>query len=219
MERFDTVVREIVVQAALSENLHCRGGPPVFIRVYGVFETINTLVIEMELSDGRDLFQGLSSNAFGYGGTVPEMQASKFVYSALLAISYMQSLSIAHRDIKLANLLTCSIPGVGMILKLGDFGMSNFAGEDGFLRGRCGTPGYVAPEILEAGPTMGYPNHVDVFSLGVVAYILLCGYEPFYGVSDRELVAANKAARFTFPEQDWEEITEEAKVRETKRVN
>jgi serine/threonine protein kinase len=56
------------------------------------------------------------------------------------------------------------------------------------LKGRCGTPGYVAPEILTTAPSEAYPSNVDIFSVGVVAYILLCGYEPFYGADDRELL-------------------------------
>jgi serine/threonine protein kinase len=69
---------------------------------------------------------------------------------------------------------------------------------DRLLRGRCGTPGYVAPEILKAGPHEGYANCCDTFSAGAVLYALLCGYEPFYGHDDRELIAANLAAVVEF---------------------
>ena len=80
-----------------------------------------------------------------------------------------------------------------------DFGMAATVGaEDGLLRGRCGTPGYVAPEILRAGVHEGYANNVDAFSSGAVLYALLCGYEPFYGDDDRQLVAANREARVEF---------------------
>jgi serine/threonine protein kinase len=64
--------------------------------------------------------------------------------------------------------------------------------------GRCGTPGYVAPDILQAEKNEGYPLNVDVFSIGVVAYVLLCGYEPFYGDTPAELLKANKNVDFEF---------------------
>ena len=56
---------------------------------------------------------------------------------------------------------------------------------DGLVRGRCGTPGYVAPEVLRAGPNEGYANRVDMFGAGAVIYALLCGYEPFFGANDK----------------------------------
>ena len=61
-------------------------------------------------------------------------------------------------------------------IKLADFGMAAAVGRDGLLRGRCGTPGYVAPEILKAGVQQGYGRNVDMFSAGAVIYALLCGY-------------------------------------------
>ena len=71
--------------------------------------------------------------------------------------------------------------GDPLFVKLADFGMAGFVGSDNRLRGRCGTPGYVAPDILKANANESYGLNVDIFSLGVVAYTLLCGYEPFYG--------------------------------------
>lgn len=88
-------------------------------------------------------------------------------------------------------------------MKVADFGMATFVGVDGLVRGRCGTPGYVAPEIFSAGLHGGYGNKVDVFSAGVVLYVMLAGYEPFYGESDDELIAANKEAKLDFPTSDW----------------
>ena len=61
----------------------------------------------------------------------------------------------------------------------------------------------MAPEILTAGCKVGYGNKVDVFSAGITMYVMLCGYEPFYGESEKELIEANKAAVIEFPESDW----------------
>jgi calcium/calmodulin-dependent protein kinase I len=123
----------------------------------------------------------------------------------------MKRIGLAHRDIKPANVLMCQTNRHGPAAKVGDFGMSTFVDVDGQVRGRCGTPGYVAPEIFSAGVHGGYGNKVDIFSAGVTLYVMLCGYEPFYGETDEELVAANKEARVEFTEADWSGISMEAR--------
>ena len=80
--------------------------PAVFVKIFGVIETADSLVIEMELVDGSDLFQTISND---WDVASSEAQASKFVYCALLGIEYMQNLGIAHRDIKLANLMVAEV--------------------------------------------------------------------------------------------------------------
>lgn len=87
-------------------------------------------------------------------------------------------------------------------LKL-DFGMAGFKDKENLLRGRCGTPGYVAPDILKAGVHEGYPLNVDMFSIGVVIYTLLCGYEPFYGTDDAQLIKSNKNVNYEFHLPEW----------------
>jgi len=102
---------------------------------------------------------------------------------------------------------------VGRVV-LADFGMAAFEDpRDGLVRGRCGTPGYVAPEILKAGVMEGYRNAVDVFSVGAVVYALLCGYEPFYGETDAELKLANEEAEVVFhgDGSPWEQVGDSAK--------
>lgn len=76
---------------------------------------------------------------------------------------------------------------------------------------RCGTPGFVAPEILTAGKGESYPSGVDMFSVGVVTYTMLCGYEPFFGVNDDELIQMNKSVEYEFEEPEWATISDEAK--------
>ncbi|GMH60120.1 hypothetical protein TL16_g02979, partial [Triparma laevis f. inornata] len=179
-----------------------------FVKLLGVFETFKHLVIEMEFveSETSDMFQLLQLRS-----TLSELEAADYVYNILLAVRGMQSVGIVHRDIKLANLMVVDGGEGGDGGELGDYGMANFVGKDGLLLGRCGTPGYVAPEILRAGKNVGYGNNVDIFSTGVVMYTVLCGYEPFYGESEKELVESNKRARVLFPEEDWGRVSEEAK--------
>eukprot|EP01034_Spumella_vulgaris_P021453 gene21453-27486_t len=98
-----------------------------------------------------------------------------------------------------------------LTVKLADFGMAGFLGSDRKIRGRCGTPGYVAPDILCAEKSGAYDINVDMFSIGVAAYTLLVGYEPFYGADNKELMEANKHVQFAFHSPDWDGVSEETK--------
>jgi len=185
--------------------------PLLLARVQGCFENFREqqLFIEMEYIEGKDLFQVLKSYC---DDRLREEVAKNYLYNVLTALNHLRTLGVAHRDVKLANIMA-TIDGdeTGIYCKIGDFGMANTVDSDGLVRGRCGTPGYVAPEILTATAKSGYKNRVDVFSAGVVLYTLLCGYEPFYGETDKEVVAANKAAVVEFHELQWAKISDEAK--------
>lgn len=195
MERADTLVREVSVQATLSaKGEHCSS----IVKIYGVFETTDILGMECELLQGSDLFQHLSTRS-----VLAEAEAARIMRDVLTCLTAMKRFGVAHRDIKPANILMNNESKDGVYVKVADFGMSTFVGVDGLLRGRCGTPGYVAPEIFSAGVRGGYGNKVDVFSAGVTLYVMLCGYEPFYGETDAELVDANKNGVLEYPDEDW----------------
>jgi len=201
-ERADTIVRETSVQAAVTAKC---GRIHSFVRIRGFFETSDHAVIELELLDGTDLFKYISSK-----GVLKEPDAAHFMYDILKTLEAMNRAGLAHRDIKPANVLICQ-EHHGVSCKVADFGMSTFVGVDGHLRGRCGTPGYVAPEIFSAGVHGGYGNKVDIFSAGVTMYVMLCGYEPFYGETDAELIRSNKEAAVDFPKEEWEGISDSAR--------
>jgi serine/threonine protein kinase len=140
-------------------------------------------VLEMELMSGTDLFDKLSSS-----GVLRDADAAGLVRNVLRAAAFCARRGMAHRDIKLANLIyptahassssSSSNSGVSPSdVRLADFGMVGICDAQGLLHGRCGTPGYVAPEILHAAVHEGYPGNVDSFSVGVVAYTVLCGFE------------------------------------------
>lgn len=214
-ERADTIVRETSVQATLVAR--CSQNSSV-LRIRGFFETSEKVVLELELLDGIDLFKYIISM-----NTIPESEAALIMRDVLGCLDVMAKNGLAHRDVKPANILMCidhdkvqsgetaaernvASPRV----KIGDFGMAAFVGVDKQVRGRCGTPGYVAPEIFTAGVYGGYGNKVDVFSAGVTLYVMLCGYEPFYGETDEELKEANKASKFDFPIEEWGSVSAEA---------
>uniref|UniRef100_A0AAV1UQW3 Uncharacterized protein n=1 Tax=Peronospora matthiolae TaxID=2874970 RepID=A0AAV1UQW3_9STRA len=208
-EREDTVVREILTQSLLtvrSGSSYC----PV-IRLQSLFETRDHLVMEMELMRDGDLHEEIAMKS-----AVDETRASFLIASLVQAIDYCQRNGVAHRDVKLSNLaLDCGRSSTSgkeySVIKIADFGMAAFIQPDGMLRGRCGTPGFVAPEILSAGKGQAYLSGVDMFSAGVVAYTMLCGYEPFFGVNDEELIQMNKRVDYEFEEPEWASISDDAK--------
>lgn len=208
-ERGDTLVREVSVQATMTTKCP---KIPAFTRIRGFLETSDSVVLELELLEGVDLFQYVSSK-----GVLPEKESALIIRDILSVLAAMNRVGLAHRDIKPANCLMCktgetsSLDDSPCVVKVADFGMATFVGVDGLVRGRCGTPGYVAPEIFSAGLHGGYGNKIDVFSAGVTLYVMLCGYEPFYGESDADLVAANKEAKLEFPSTDWRQVSLGAK--------
>lgn len=234
-ERADALVREVISQAIVcrhSKTLIDRRMPstahgcgrPMFpvVQIFGAFETIDGFALELELMQHKDLFDKLSTE-----GLFTEEQVQDVVCQLVEAVLLCWKCGIAHRDIKLSNItfpLECTTDNVqqdvqhqGEVqqkrihIKLADFGMAGFQSTDGKLRGRCGTPGYVAPDILRAGCNESYSLNVDMFSVGVVAYILLCGYEPFYGTNDEDLIRCNKHVEYEFQDPEWSNISANAK--------
>lgn len=193
-ERPDTLVREVAIQTTLA----VQGPDAPILRLRSIFETGDQLVMELELLKGTDLFQHISSQ-----GLLDEVEAAHVMKDLLNCLNVMDEIGIAHRDIKPANLLMCNSSEAGARIKLADFGMASFVGVDNLVRGRCGTPGFVAPEILLTKVNGGYGNKVDMFSAGVTLYVMLAGYEPFFGESDEELINANKLGKVNYPNADW----------------
>jgi len=201
-ERIDAIVREISVQATLMTY---EGSAQNSLRILSFFETFDYVVLELEILEGHDLFRHISIK-----GTLTETEAADMMFDLLTCLAAMYNAGVAHRDLKPANILMTKSDKDGRV-KLGDFGMATFVGEDNLVYGRCGTPGYVAPEILMAGKNAGYANNVDVFSAGVTLYVLLCGYEPFYGESEKELIRDNKEAKVEYPESEWKSVSIEGR--------
>lgn len=141
-ERADTLVREASVQATMASRC---SKIPAFVRIRGFFETSDHVVLELELLKGVDLFQYVSSK-----GVLPEKEAALILRDILLVLDGMNRVGLAHRDVKPANILMVtedkSIPWeeAPCVVKVADFGMATFQGVDSLIRGRCGTPGYVA---------------------------------------------------------------------------
>eukprot|EP00455_Lapot_gusevi_P001367 TRINITY_DN10560_c2_g2_i6.p1 TRINITY_DN10560_c2_g2~~TRINITY_DN10560_c2_g2_i6.p1 ORF type:complete len:182 (+),score=22.87 TRINITY_DN10560_c2_g2_i6:115-660(+) len=123
------------------------------------------------------------------------------------ALTYMHSKSIIHRDLKPENVLLQSKSED--VIKLSDFGLSRTLGSSGRAKTLCGTPQYLAPEVTHS--PSGYTKQCDMWSLGVILYILLSGSPPFDEDSDTPLADQMAQAQYTFPRDPWASITPQAR--------
>eukprot|EP01098_Paradermamoeba_levis_P012235 TRINITY_DN5308_c0_g1_i3.p1 TRINITY_DN5308_c0_g1~~TRINITY_DN5308_c0_g1_i3.p1 ORF type:complete len:190 (+),score=39.47 TRINITY_DN5308_c0_g1_i3:391-960(+) len=159
----------------------------------------------MELVDGMELFDKVMSykNA---NKLVPEKISSMYSRQALEAVAYLHENKIVHRDIKPENLLLDSHGN----LKLTDFGLSSLYSTQGLMLTCCGTPDYVAPEVLKC-EMGGYDMEADMWSLGVVLYFMLCEHLPFDNLNQDNLFESIMRGDYDFPEQYWADVSESAK--------
>jgi len=166
-----------------------------------MYETSEKLYLVMELVTGGELFDKIVEK-----GSYSEKEASATIQKILSAVEYLHAIGIAHRDLKPENLLLKSDDDTEVMLS--DFGLSKIIGADTMMQTACGTPYYVAPEVLSA---VGYGPEVDLWSVGVISYLLLCGFPPFYGESLPEVFEQIMKAEYEFPEPYWNDISKEAK--------
>mmetsp|Transcript_30832 Transcript_30832/g.72349 ORF Transcript_30832/g.72349 Transcript_30832/m.72349 type:complete len:217 (-) Transcript_30832:137-787(-) len=145
----------------------------------------------MEKVAGGELFDRIVQKSY-----YNEKEARDTCVTLLRAIQYCHSKQVAHRDLKPQNLLLLSTQN-DTDIKLADFGFAKSCPNDHSLRTQCGTPGYVAPEILEG---VAYGTKSDLWSLGVIMYILLGGYPPFTGKDNREMFRKIRKGQYKFHE-------------------
>jgi len=174
---------------------------PHIIKLYEVFHDRSVYLV-MELCTGGELFDRIVSEAeTGFS----EFKAASYMKQILSAICYLHTHQIVHRDLKPENFMLQD-PSPDALIKVIDFGIAAQLKEGKWLSARAGTTSYVAPEVL----TASYGHKVDIWSCGVVCYILLSGSPPFYG-SDKEVMSKIKIARYTFSDDPWNDISEDAK--------
>ncbi|TRY70455.1 hypothetical protein TCAL_02386 [Tigriopus californicus] len=164
------------------------------------------LLVVMECMEGGELFQRIQEKqAFN------EREAAELMKDICIAVKYLHDLNIAHRDLKPENLLYSSKGNFG-ILKLTDFGFAKETLSRDTLQTPCYTPYYVAPEVL--GPEK-YDKCCDIWSLGVIMYILLCGFPPFYSNHGLAISPGMKkrirSGQYEFPKPEWANVSQDAK--------
>jgi len=175
---------------------------PNIIALKELFDTPEKLYLVMELVTGGELFDKIVEK-----GSYTEAEASQLVRKIVSAVEYLHSIDIVHRDLKPENLLLKSADN-DLEVALADFGLSKIVGQQMMMQTACGTPSYVAPEVLNAS---GYGKEVDMWSIGVITYILLCGFPPFYGDTVPEIFEQIMEANFDYPEEYWGSVSKEAK--------
>ncbi|XP_077598926.1 serine/threonine-protein kinase DCLK3 [Stigmatopora nigra] len=203
VERWRLVGREHMLQNEMSLLISLRH--PRIIRLLAHHRTPARAYLVMELAGGGDLFEAIRRR-----GSFAEDQAALMVADVSAALKYLHGRSVVHRDVKPENLLIVqALPGL-IRLKLADFGLAMVVTEPVFAI--CGTPTYVAPEILSE---TGYGVEVDMWALGVILYILLCGFAPFRSRArdQGELFEIIRKGQLHFQPTYWDSISEGRKTK------
>jgi len=175
---------------------------PSIIGLLEIHETQEKLYLVMELVTGGELFDKIVEK-----GSYSEADAATVVRQIVSAVQYLHGIGIVHRDLKPENLLLRKV-GDHLSVSITDFGLSKIVGQQTMMMTACGTPSYVAPEVLHA---TGYGEGVDMWSIGVITYILLCGFPPFYGDTVPEIFEQIMDSNFDYPAEYWGQISPEAK--------
>eukprot|EP00658_Telonema_sp_P-2_P054826 TRINITY_DN43606_c0_g1_i4.p1 TRINITY_DN43606_c0_g1~~TRINITY_DN43606_c0_g1_i4.p1 ORF type:complete len:433 (-),score=93.18 TRINITY_DN43606_c0_g1_i4:40-1338(-) len=150
------------------------------VQVYDVYDSEERLYIVLEQAVGGELFDAVVKEPYS------EPDARHVFTQIVKAIKYLHENNVVHRDIKPENILISSKASerAKQVVKISDFGLSRLAGPQSFMQTVCGTPQYLAPEVLTAKHSSGYNQQVDMWSLGVILYILVSGTMPFAGPTE-----------------------------------
>jgi len=177
------------------------------LKLREVYETDETISLVMELVTGGELFYKIVEK-----GNYSEKDAANIVAQMINGVEYLHGEGIAHRDLKPENLL-CSGEGEDgykpFRVVIADFGLSKIFDSGEALETSCGTPDYVAPEVITAEGS--YDKSVDMWSCGVITYVLLCGFSPFLSSTQTGLFEKIIKCEYDFPDPEWTNISEEAK--------
>lgn len=175
---------------------------PHILRIYEYYITARHVYIVSEYLEGGEMFDRISKME-----KVNEMEIARIFEQVLSAVAYLHSHNIIHRDLKPENIMFESKEPDSNI-KLIDFGSSKRLTANEKLRSKLGTCYYIAPEVL----LKQYDHKCDIWSCGVILYILLCGYPPFNGRNEFEIFSKIIKGEFIFPEEEWAAIRPEAKA-------
>ncbi|CAD8142780.1 unnamed protein product [Paramecium pentaurelia] len=173
---------------------------PNIVKLYELFEDDKNYYLVTEYCSGGELFDRIKKMNF-----FSEKKAAELMRQILSAVWYCHNQKIVHRDLKPENLLFVS-DSPDADLKVIDFGTSRKFETGKRMTKRLGTPYYIAPEVL----LENYNEKCDVWSCGIILYILLCGYPPFSGRSESDILKRVKAAQLKFDPEDWAHISEDA---------
>ncbi|XP_018320604.1 MAP kinase-activated protein kinase 2 [Agrilus planipennis] len=212
-EKFALKVLHDSLKARREVDLHWKvSGCRHIVNIIDVYENtyngMKCLLVVMECMEGGELFQRIQDHQ---EGAFTEREAAQIMHEICIAVKYLHDNNIAHRDLKPENLLYTK-QGRNGILKLTDFGFAKETLSNDTLQTPCYTPYYVAPEVL--GPEK-YDKSCDIWSLGVIMYILLCGFPPFYSNHGLAISPGMKKrirmGQYNFPNPEWQNVSKDAK--------
>uniref|UniRef100_A0A674MDW9 Calcium/calmodulin-dependent protein kinase IV n=1 Tax=Takifugu rubripes TaxID=31033 RepID=A0A674MDW9_TAKRU len=176
---------------------------PNIIQLKEIFETDTDIALVLELVTGGELFDRIVER-----GYYSERDAAHVIKQILEAVAYLHENGVVHRDLKPENLLYADL-SLDAPLKIADFGLSKIIDDQVTMKTVCGTPGYCAPEILRGN---AYGPEVDMWSVGVILYILLCGFEPFFDPrGDQYMYSRILNCDYEFVSPWWDEVSLNAK--------
>ena len=174
---------------------------PSIMEVYEVFEDTKKVYIVSEYCKGGELFDIISKKR-----NFSEKEACIIMEQLLSGICYSHKNGIVHRDLKPENILL-EDKSRNLEIKIVDWGYATQMKQRERLHEMDGISYYIAPEVLEGD----YDEKCDIWSCGVILYILLCGYAPFYGENDKEIYNQVLKGEYDFPKEEWQNVSEEAK--------
>jgi calcium/calmodulin-dependent protein kinase I len=215
--------QSLLSEVAIMEKLH----HPNIIRIKEFFDCPRHMYIVMELLNGEQLYQRVVQK-----GRYTEPEARIAFRQIISAISHLHGLGIVHRDIKLENIMSVNshafqthppfptfpssplsfplhrycTPTEGSPLKITDFGFAQQLKPSELLHNACGTPMYIAPDMLRRDHS-GYGKEVDLWSAGVVLFIMISGYPPFFHEDQVKLLSAIQSGEYEFPATHWDGVT------------
>ncbi|XP_025205499.1 calcium/calmodulin-dependent protein kinase type II alpha chain isoform X13 [Rhopalosiphum padi] len=176
---------------------------PNIVRLHDSIQEELFHYLVFDLVTGGELFEDIVAREF-----YSEADASHCIQQILESVNHCHTNGVVHRDLKPENLLLAS-KVKGAAVKLADFGLAiEVQGEQQAWFGFAGTPGYLSPEVLKKEP---YGKPVDIWACGVILYILLVGYPPFWDEDQHRLYAQIKAGAYDYPSPEWDTVTPDAK--------
>jgi calcium/calmodulin-dependent protein kinase I len=200
VEREETLQNEIDILSSIAHD--------GVVRMLNIFDTEEILFIVMELMEGGELYEEIMKRSL-----FSEKEASRIIKQVLDALVYLHAKNVVHRDLKLENLLLKKkvVGDSPMQVKIADFGLSKLY--SGKMHTACGTPFYVAPDILMASDDddAGYGPPVDMWAVGILTYILLSGRLPFSGDEDEELFRNILEAKIIWKSPQFDTVSKSAK--------